>query len=371
MKFMHLADLHIGKRVNEFSMIDDQKYILSQIISLVKAENLDGVIIAGDIYDKSIPSIEAIEVFENFIEQLVRLNVPAYIVSGNHDSVERLSAFSNLILANKIYISRSYNGHIEPIIHGNVVLWLLPFIRPADVRRFYPDVEIGSYEGAVKKVVEDFDIDESKTNILVAHQFVTANGKKPETSESETCSLGTLDSIDFTVFEKFDYVALGHIHKPQSMGRKEVRYCGSPLKYSFSEVNQNKNISVLDISKSGKIKLELHDIHPLRDMKEIRGNLDELLNMEKSEDYMHITLTDVSVIDAKVKLEAVFPNIMKLDFEQFGSGLSQAKNLKELKEKSLFEHFSDFYEKQTGSEMDKKEEEIVLELLESVLGGEK
>ena len=371
MKFMHLADIHIGKRVNEFPMIENQRVILKQIIELAVSQNVDGIILAGDIYDKTIPSVEAIELFEEFIEELVSLTIPAYIVSGNHDSVERLSVFSNLIAKNGIHIAKSYNGTIEPVINGNVAIWLLPFIRPADVRRFYPDIEIGSYQDAVKKVVESFELDKSRVNILVAHQFVTANGKSPETSDSETSSLGTLDSVDYSVFKDFDYVALGHIHKPQSMGRKEVRYCGSPLKYSFSEVNQNKSISIINITKQNKIKLETFEIKPPKDMKELKGSLEELLKMDFCEDYMHITLTDIDVIDAKSKLETVFPNIMKLDFEDYNLFGFSSKSLRELKEKTLFEHFEQFFEKQTTQELDDEQKEMVLELLENIQGGER
>lgn len=371
MKLMHLADIHIGKRVNEFPMIENQKVILKQIIELAVSQKVNGIILSGDIYDKTIPSVEAIELFEEFIEKLVSLKIPAYVVSGNHDSVERLSVFSNLIVKNGIYIAKSYDGTIEPIIDGNVAIWLLPFIRPADVRRFYPDIEIGSYQEAVQKVVESFEIDKSKVNILAAHQFVTANGKSPEMSDSETSSLGTLDSVDYSVFKDFDYVALGHIHKPQSMGRKEVRYCGSPLKYSFSEVNQNKSVSVINITKQNKIKLETFELTPPKDMKELKGSLEELLKMDFCEDYMHITLTDIDVIDAKSKLETVFPNIMKLDFEDYNLSGFSSKSLKELKEKTLFEHFEQFFEKQTNQKLDKGQKGMILELLENLQGGER
>ena len=369
MKFLHIGDLHIGKRVNEFPMIENQKEILQRILNIAKNENADGIIIAGDIYDNSLPSIEAIEVFEELIEQLVQHNIPAYIVSGNHDSVERLSAFSNLIKKNNIFIAKTFNGKLEAIHVEDTDIWLLPFIRPADVRRFYPNIEIGSYQDAVRTVIENCELTASK-NILVAHQFVTAGNKNPETSDSETSSLGTLDSVDYSIFTAFDYVALGHIHKPQSMGRKEVRYCGSPLKYSFSEVNQNKSVTIIDINK--KVTFKTIDLIPIRDMKELKGSLEEILMMEKCEDYMHITLTDNSAIDAKSKLETIFPNIMKLDFEEYNCSSNAGQNLKTLKEKSITEHFSEFFEKQTTQKLQKEEHEIIFELLESInFGGSK
>lgn len=363
MKLLHLGDIHIGKRVNDFSMIEDQRFVLKQIENIIIDEKLDGVIIAGDVYDKSIPSLEAIALFEQFIESLVKLKIPTFVVSGNHDSVERLSAFSNLISHSGVYISKSYNGKIQPVeIAKSINVWLLPFIRPADVRRFYPDIEIGNYQDAVQQVVKKFEIDKTQTNILVAHQFVIANGKNPETSDSEICSLGTLDSVDYSIFKDFDYVALGHIHKPQSMGRKEVRYCGSPLKYSFSEVNHKKSATIVEVL--GKnINIETVDLNPLRDMKEIKGDMDSLLNMEKDESYMHITLTDFDVIDAKSKLESIFPNIMLLDFDNYNMLGISGKSIKELQEKSLPDHFAEFFEKQTTQKLSDEDSAIVSELL--------
>lgn len=365
MKFLHLGDLHIGKRVNEFPMIEDQRVILQQILEIALRENISGVIIAGDIYDKSVPSTEAIALFENFIEQLVNAKIKAFIVSGNHDSAERLSAFSNLISNSGIYIAKSYSGKLLPVECGeDINIWLLPFIRPADVRRFHPDVEIGSYNDAVQKVLDNIEIDNTKTNILVAHQFVIANGKAPETSDSEVCSLGTLDSVDYSLFNDFDYVALGHIHKPQSMGRKQVRYCGSPLKYSFSEVNHKKSVSIIEVNNKN-ITVETVELEPLHDMKEVTGDIISLLKMDKDESYMHITLTDSNVIDAKSKLENIFPNIMQLDFEESDVGAFSSKNLKEIKEKSLVEHFSEFFEKQTANKLNEQETEVILNLLEN------
>lgn len=368
MKFMHLGDLHIGKRVNEFPMLNDQREILKQVIELSTSEKIDGLFLAGDIYDKTIPSIEAIELFEEFICKLAELKIPTYIVSGNHDSSERLSTFSKLISLSGVNFSKNYNGEIIPILQDNIAIWLLPFIRPADVRRFFPEIEIGSYQDAVANVIKNLNIDKAKVNILIAHQFVTANGKNPEISDSETSSLGTLDNIDYRIFDDFDYVALGHIHKPQSMGRKEVRYCGSPLKYSFSEVNQNKSITIIEIENK-KIDIKTIPFKPIHDMKEIRGKLDNLLKKEKDDSYMHITLTDTNVIDAKNKLESVFPNIMKLDFEEYYTNIGDKRDFKTLKEKSTFEHFSDFFEKQTKEKLTEEEKDIVSSILLSIMEG--
>ena len=362
MKFIHIGDLHIGKRVNDFSMLENQRHVLNQILECAKKLQVDGILIAGDVYDKTIPTVEAIELFETFLEQIVKLKTPVYIVSGNHDSVERLSMFSSLIKNNKIYISRHFTNEIEPISNGDCDIWLLPFVRPADVRKYFPDIEIGNYHQAVEQVIKNLKINNDKINILVAHQFVTANGTLPQTSDSEICSLGTLDNVDFSVFKDFDYVALGHIHKPQSMGAKNVRYCGSPLKYSFSEVNQEKSITVIDIKKNN-FKITTIPFVALNDMKEIKGSMESLLKMPYDESYLHITLTDNEIIDAKRKLEMIFPNIMKLDFERYSGNTQISANLKNLKEKNVLEHFEDFFEKQTSHKITEKEKAIVMEFL--------
>lgn len=361
MRFIHIGDLHIGKRVNDFSMIENQKYVFGQIVEYAQNNTIDGVLISGDIYDKPIPSLEAIEVFENFIEEFVNLKLPVYIVSGNHDSVERLSAFSNLMKKSNIFISKNYPPEFKPIKNGICDIWLLPFIRPADVRKFFPNIEIGNYHQAVENVIKTLKLNKKRVNILVAHQFVTCNGNSPEKSDSEIHSLGTLDNVDCSVFEGFDYVALGHIHKPQNMGRKNIRYCGSPLKYSFSEVNQKKSLTVLNIDKDD-FSIEEIPFNALRDMKEIKGDIETLLKSDYDESYMHITLTDNEVIDAKRKLENVFPNIMKLDFERFNNP-EIATNIKNLTKKSVIEHFETFFKKQSARDITEQEREIIFEFL--------
>lgn len=371
MKIFHIADLHIGKIVNGFSMLEEQKYVLNNILDEAEKEKINGIIIAGDIYDKSIPSVDAIDVFDDFVTKLSEKNISSYIVSGNHDSVQRVSFGASIMAKNNIHFAKSYNGKIEPIMANDkekIAIWLLPFVRPTDVRPFHnEEISCGKYQDAVETVVKNMDIDKNITNILVAHQFVTNNGVSPLRSESENSSLGTLDNIDFSVFNDFDYVALGHIHNPQSMGRKTVRYAGSPLKYSFSEINQKKSITVLDIQNK-KVEITQIPIKPIHDFKELKGSFKEIMK-QGCDDYVHITLTDDLIIDVKNRLETVFPNIMLLDYDNASTREKNAiAEITNLKQKNIYEHFADFYYLQNNKELDENETEIVNNVLEE-LGG--
>lgn len=371
MKLFHIADLHIGKIVNGFSMLEEQKYVLNSILEEAEKEKIDGIIIAGDIYDKSVPSVDAIDVFDDFVTRLSEKNISCYIVSGNHDSVQRVSFGANIMAKNNIYFAKSYNGKLKPIMakgDEKIAIWLLPFVRPTDVRPFHSEeIACGKYQDAVETVIKNMDIDKNNTNILVAHQFVTNNGVSPLRSESENSSLGTLDNVDFSVFKDFDYVALGHIHNPQSMGRKTVRYAGSPLKYSFSEINQKKAVTVLDI-KGKNIEINQIPIKPIHDFKEIKGSYKDVLQ-QSCEDYVRITLTDDFILDVKNRLEKVFPNIMLIDYDN--DTTRETKTLTEItniKQKNIFEHFADFYYLQNNKELDEAETKIVNNVLEE-LGG--
>lgn len=371
LKIFHIADLHIGKIVNGFSMLEEQKYVLNNILEEAEKERIDGIIIAGDIYDKAIPSTDAIDVFDDFVTKLSEKNISSYIVSGNHDSVQRVSFGASIMAKNNIHFAKSYNGKIEPIMANNeekIAIWLLPFVRPTDVRPFHSEeISCGKYQDAVETVVKNMDIDKNITNILVAHQFVTNNGVSPLRSESENSSLGTLDNIDVSVFDDFDYVALGHIHNPQSMGRKTVRYAGSPLKYSFSEINQKKSITVLEIH--GKdIEINQIPIKPIRDFKEIKGSFKDIIK-QGCDDYVRITLTDDFILDVKNRLETVFPNIMLIDYDNASTRETKAlTEIKNLKQKNIFEHFADFYYLQNNKELNENEQKIVNNVIEK-LGG--
>ena len=334
MKLMHLSDLHLGKRVNDFSMLEDQAYILNKIINIIDDEKPTGIILAGDIYDKPIPPAEAVELFDDFLYKLSQRNIQVFIISGNHDSAERIAFGARLFDKTGIYLSPVYNGTISPIeVHddfGKLNIYMLPFIKPVHVSRYFPDKEISSYTDAVSTVIENMHIDTSSRNILVTHQFVTGSSR----TESEDVSVGGSDNVDSVVFKDFDYVALGHIHRSQSCCSEYIRYCGTPLKYSFSESKDTKSITVIDIKEKGNIKLDFIPLTPLRDMVELKGTYEELMlrsfyeNTTYPDDYVHITLTDEDdILDVITRLRVVYKNIMKLDYDNQRTRSSSEINL--------------------------------------------
>ena len=374
MKIIHLADLHIGKRVNEFSMIDDQKYILNQILEIIDKEKPDAVIIAGDVYDKQVPSIEAVELLDSFISDISKRQTTTFIISGNHDSAERLAFGSSLMAMGKIYISPVYNGKISKYTlkndFGSANFYLLPFVKPNHVKRFFPDEKIESYTDAIKVVVDNLKLDTSEINILIAHQFVTGASR----TESEEISVGGLDNVDASVFEDFDYVALGHIHRPQKIGTERIRYCGTPLKYSFSEVNDTKSVSIIEINSKEDFNLRTIPLIPKRDMRKIRGTYEELITKTSYEntntdDYIHVTLTDeFNVVDAIQKLRVIYKNIMKLEYDNMRTRESRKINLDDMviENKNPLEIFSEFYKLQNNQEMDDEQKEIIKKIMEEV-----
>lgn len=377
MKIIHLADLHIGKRVNEFSMIDDQKYILNQILEIIDKEKPDAVIIAGDVYDKQVPSIEAVELLDSFISDISKRKTTTFIISGNHDSAERLAFGSSLMAMGKIYISPVYNGKISKYTLKNDFVsanfYLLPFVKPSHVKRFFPDKKIESYTDAIKVVIDNLKLDTSEINILIAHQFVTGASR----TESEEISVGGLDNVDASVFEDFDYVALGHIHRPQKIGTERIRYCGTPLKYSFSEVNDTKSVSIIEINSKEDFNLRMIPLIPKRDMRKIRGTYEELTTKTSYEntntdDYIHITLTDeFNVADAIQKLRVIYKNIMKLEYDNMRTRESRKINLDDMviENKNPLEIFSEFYKLQNNKEMNDEQKEIIKKIMEEVWEG--
>ena len=374
MNIIHLADLHIGKRVNEFSMINDQKYILNQILEIIDKEKPDAVIIAGDVYDKQVPSIEAVELLDSFISDISKRKTTTFIISGNHDSAERLAFGSSLMAMGKIYISPVYNGKISKYTlkndFGSANFYLLPFVKPSHVKRFFPDEKIESYTDAIKVVVDNLKLDTSEINILIAHQFVTGASR----TESEEISVGGLDNVDASVFEDFDYVALGHIHRPQKIGTERIRYCGTPLKYSFSEVNDTKSVSIIEINSKEDFNLRMIPLIPKRDMRKIRGTYEELTTKTSYEntntdDYIHVTLTDeFNVADAIQKLRVIYKNIMKLEYDNMRTRESRKINLDDMviENKNPLEIFSEFYKLQNNKEMNDEQKEIIKKIMEEV-----
>lgn len=373
MKFVHISDLHLGKRVNGFSLLEDQKYILIKITNTIDDEKPDGIFIAGDIYDKSVPSVEAVQLFNDFLCRLAKRNLQVFVISGNHDSAERLSFASSLIDLSGIHIAPVYDGKIEPFVledeYGKVNVYMLPFIKPTNVRTVFETEEITDYTDAVKYAIEKMNINTKERNIIVAHQFVTGAVR----SESEELSVGGIDNVDVGVFDAFDYVALGHIHKPQKMARDTVRYCGSPLKYSFSEINTDKSISVVELKEKGNVNITTVGLIPKYDMREIRGRYDDIVlktNYENTarNDYVRIILTDEDDIpDVMNKLRFIYPNLMEVKYDnkrtKFGGSID---NIEKIEKKSEIDLFADFFEKQNGQALSSEQTEIVKELFREI-----
>ena len=373
MKLIHLSDLHIGKRVNEVSMIEEQEYILTQVIRIIDQEKPDAILIAGDVYDKSVPSAEAVTLFDDFLVRLSKRQIPVLIISGNHDSPERLAFGNRLLQSGGIHISPVYSGSLEPITlsdtHGDVHFWLLPFLKPAHVRRYYPDAEIGSYTDAVRVALEHIPMDKSGRNVLLTHQFVTGS----TTCDSEEISVGGSDNVDAAVFEDFDYVALGHIHGPQNIGSNRIRYCGTILKYSFSEADHNKSVTVAELGEKGELQLHLCPLIPKRDLRKIRGAFDEITDKTfyqgtAVEDYLHIELTDEEdVPEAMGKLRLIYPNLMKLTYDNTRTRQNQVVgSAQDVQRKSLLELFEELYEIQSNQPMSQEQRAYTRELIESI-----
>ena len=371
MKLIHLSDLHIGKRVNEVSMIEDQEYILLQILQIIDDEKADAVLIAGDIYDKSVPSAEAVTLFDDFLCRLAKRKIPTLIISGNHDSPERLAFGNRLLELGGIYISPVYDGHVQSVTltdkNGEVVFWLLPFIKPAHVKRFYPDAGIESYTDAVRVAVEKMGIDPAKRNVLLTHQFVTG----ASACESEEISVGGSDNVDASVFDGFDYVALGHIHGPQNIGSNQIRYCGTPLKYSFSEENHHKSVTVVNLNAKGELELQLRPLVPRHDLRSIRGTFADLYAGPGSDDYLHIILTDEEdVPEAIGKLRLLYPNLMKLSYDNTRTRVNQIiEGAEAVQRKSPLTLFEELYEIQNNQPMSDEQRAFAQELIESIQEG--
>ena len=374
MKLIHLSDLHLGKRVNEFPMNEDQKTILKKIITVIDDEKPDGVIIAGDVYDKSVPSAEAVELFDDFLVRLSKRSLPTFIISGNHDSPERLAFGNRLMDASGIHISRVYDGSIQKFrltdAFGAVDIWLLPFIKPIHVRRWYPEGTIESYTDAVRVALSGIEFDPDSRNVLITHQFVTGAAR----SESEEISVGGSDNVDASVFDGFDYVALGHLHAPQNVGGERIRYCGTPLKYSFSEAAHQKSVSVVELAEKGDLTVRTIPLIPMHDMVELRGTYDELTaksyyeNTSYREDYVHITLTDEEDIpDAVSKLRVIYRNLMKLDYDNRRTRHhAELDGAEDIERKSPLDLFGEFYALQNGTPMTEEQTQYMSALIESV-----
>lgn len=380
MKLLHTSDLHIGKRVNEYSMIEDQEYILNEMLKIVDEQKPQGILLAGDIYDKGIPCVEGVNLFDWFLTELHKRGLIVCMVSGNHDSSERIDFGGRIMEENQIHIAGAFRGKLEKVTladeHGPLNIYLMPFVKPAMVRRYYPEMEIETYQEAVEAILGSTEINCGERNILVAHQFITSGGSEPERSDSESISLGGLDNIDASVFDAFDYVALGHIHGPQRIGRDTIRYAGSPLKYSFSEARQIKSVTMVEMGAKGEVHYEKLPLLPMRDMREIKGPIAALTDplvysKANTLDYIHATLTDEEEIyDAIGKLRSVYPNIMRLDFENSRSAWNSDAKLAavDVEEKSAMELFEEFYENQNNVTLPDRQRAIIQNLFEEMAG---
>ena len=378
MKLIHLSDLHLGKRVNEFSMLEDQQYILRNILQIIDQEHPDGVLIAGDVYDKPVPSAEAMTLLDDFLVRLSQRNLPVFVISGNHDSPERVAFGGRLMMQSGVYLAPVYNGAVSPItltdIYGPVNLYLLPFLKPSHVRRYFPESEITTYTEALAAAIQAMKVDPAVRNVLVTHQFVTGAAR----CDSEELSVGGSDNVDVSVFDPFDYVALGHLHGPQSVARETVRYCGTPLKYSFSEAKHKKSVTVVELGPKGAVSVRTVPLTPLRDMVELRGTYEEVTlrsfyaGTSWQNDYVHITLTDENDIPEAVnKLRSIYPNLMRLDYDnkrtRMGAWIEDGE---QASQKSPLELLEEFYEKQNGQPMDEAQRAFAQTMIESIWEGE-
>lgn len=373
MKFLHLSDLHLGKNLNGFSLYQDQAYILHQVVQIAQNEQIEAVIIAGDIFDKSVPNSQAIQLFDEFLTSWAELNLPVFIISGNHDNAQRVAFGANLFKQNNIFISPVYNGNISPITlednFGKINFYLLPFLKPTTVRNFFPDEEITSYNQAIEIALKNISLNTNERNILIAHQFVTG----AYICDSEDIVVGGIDNIDANLFQDFDYVALGHLHTPQTILRKSIRYCGTLLKYSFSEINQEKSLTIVDFFTKNDINIKTISLSPLHDMRKLKGSYADLTlksNYEHTNttDYLAIILTDEEDIpDAINRLRSIYPNIMQLSYENTRTNTAkQLANIDIHNLKSPLTLFKEFYTQQNNQDLNTEQNAILEELIHDI-----
>lgn len=373
MKFLHLSDLHLGKNLNGFSLYQDQAYILNQVVQIAQNEQIEAVIIAGDIFDKSVPNSQAIQLFDEFLTSWAELNLPVFIISGNHDNAQRVAFGANLFKQNNIFISPVYNGNISPITlednFGKINFYLLPFLKPTTVRNFFPDEEITSYNQAIEVALKNISLNTNERNILIAHQFVTG----AYICDSEDIVVGGIDNIDANLFQDFDYVALGHLHTPQTVLRESIRYCGTLLKYSFSEINQEKSLTIVDFFTKNDINIKTIPLSPLHDMRKLKGSYADLTlksNYEHTNttDYLTIILTDEEDIpDAINRLRSIYPNIMQLSYENTRTNTAkQLANIDIHNLKSPLTLFKEFYTQQNNQDLNTEQNAILEELIHDI-----
>ncbi len=373
MRFLHLADLHIGKRLNEFSLIEDQKFIFDKILNIIDEKKIEAVLIAGDVYDKPVPSAEAVTVLNSFLNSLAKRNLKVFVISGNHDSQERIGFGAELISQSGVYMSKPFSGNVETHKikdeYGEINIYMLPFIKPAMVKHAYEEADIDSYDSAMAYVMEQTKVDESERNLLIAHQFV----RGADRCDSEEVSVGGIDEVSVENFKRFDYVALGHLHSPQHIKSEFVRYSGTPLKYSFSEAKHQKTALIVDMKEKGNITLEKVPLIPKHDMIEIKGKYQEIMSKDFYKDidrmdYAHVTLTDEQdVLHAMELLRTVYPNIMKLDYDNTRTrSNNEIKGGENVEKKQPLDLFKEFYELQNNQPMSREQADFMDKLIKDV-----
>ena len=376
MKFMHLSDLHLGKSLNGFSLLKekDQEHILQQILHIADEQKPDCVVIAGDVYDRALPPAEAVALLDEFLNALAERELPVLLISGNHDSPERIAYGGRIMQKSKIYLSPVYDGTVEPVTltddFGEVRFYLLPFLRPGDVRDLFPDTVIGSYQDAVQAAIGAMHVDTSVRNVLVTHQFVTG----AQQGGSEEIIVGTAESIGAEVFANFDYTALGHLHLAHNpvQGDPRIRYCGTPLKYDFKEASHEKSVTFVTLREKGTLpEIETVPLIPQRDMQILRGSFAELMALEGSEHYISAVLTDEDEIpDAIGKLRTHFPHIMMLDYDNRRTKAEPQLERMNEREKTPLELFSDFYQAFNGQALSDAQRDILAPLITEIWEGE-
>lgn len=373
MKFFHLADLHIGKRLSEFSLLEDQQAILAEILALADSERPDAALIAGDIYDKPVPPAEAVAVFDAFVTGLADRGIKAFVISGNHDSAERIAFGSRLMSGRGVWFSPVYGGSVEPVAlsdeFGPIFVWMIPFLKPATVRARLPEADCSSYDSAYRAVIDALPLDQNARNVAVAHQFLAGSAR----CDSEEISVGGLDQIGASAFAAFDYAALGHLHTAQTAGMEHIHYCGTPLKYSFSEAKDGKTLSVVELREKGNLSVRRLPLRPLRDLREICGSYEELTDRRNyagtpTEDYLHITLTDEEEIpEAMAKLQIVYPNAMKLDYKNLRTGMvREVGRAEDPEKKTPLALFGELFEKQNNRALTEAEKGFLIPLIEKI-----
>ena len=376
MKLFHLSDLHLGKRVYAFSMLQDQRYVLEQVCALAEKHQLDGILLSGDLYDKPIPPVEAVQLLDEFLTKMQQMGIAVYAISGNHDSAGRVDFGSRILQQQNLHICGAFDGKLYHVskedAFGEIHFYLLPFLKPATVSAFREGGESLTYAEAVKWALETMDIDTTKRNVLLAHQFVTWKGTAEE-SDSETKTLGGVDEMDASLFFDFDYVALGHLHSPQRIGRDTIRYGGSPLKYSFSELRQKNGVTLVEIQEKGNITTEFLPLEPLHPLREIKGTLADLLEAAEeaggSEDYVRAILTDEgAVYDPVGRLRVYYPNLMTLEMAQRGERQEDFSLRLDQEQLSGPALFAGFFEKQNDREMSEAQKALVEKIWQD-LGG--